>query len=77
MAKINKEVHQVNLTSDEAYTMLLLLGKVAGDYEAYNAFEKLSVLLEMELTSQDYDKVNLVSETGSEDWYVRIEKGED
>jgi len=72
MAKYKHDGHQVSLTSDEVYTLLLLLGKVAGDDESYDIYEKLSHLIDKELESEDYEKVRFVGETESEDWYIRI-----
>lgn len=76
MAKYTGNRHKVSLTTDEVYTLLLLLGKVAGDNESYNLYERLSCMLEREVLMEDFDKVKFVGETQDECWYIRIEEGE-
>lgn len=76
MAKYIHNGHRVTLTTNEVYTLLLLIGRVAGDDESYSLYDKLSYFLDRELDVGDYEKVVFVGETESEDWCIRIEEGE-
>ena len=55
--KMKKETYNLELTLDEAYTLQILLGFVAGDSESYSISKKLAYLTEEEMDTYDYDRV--------------------
>ena len=55
--KMKKETYNLELTPDEAYTLQILLGFVAGDSESYSIAEKLDNLTNEEVDTYDYDRV--------------------
>ena len=61
---MKKNKYNLELTCDEAYTLQILLGYVAGDIESSQINEKLENLTGEEMTTYDFDRVVFSFENG-------------